>query len=109
MASIRKRSWKSGGEIKAAWVADYFDQGGKRRLKTFSTKKAADAWLVGARGEVARGVHTPERESVTVAAAGKLWIERSEADGLEESTVRQYRQHLDYHITPCSAPNAWPG
>lgn len=47
-----------------------------------------------------RGVHTPERESVTVAAAGELWIERCEADGLEESTVRQYRQHLHYHIAP---------
>jgi integrase len=45
-------------EAALAWVADYFDQAGKRRLKTFSTKKAADAWLVTTRGEVARGVHS---------------------------------------------------
>ena len=59
MASIRKRTWTSGGEIRSAWVCDYVDQKGKRRLKTFKAKKAADAWLVQARGEVARGVHTP--------------------------------------------------
>ena len=53
VASIRKRTWRSAGETKTAWIADYFDQGGKRRLKTFPTKKAADAWLVTARGEVA--------------------------------------------------------
>ena len=26
MASIRKRKWKSGDEVKTAWIADYFDQ-----------------------------------------------------------------------------------
>src|SRR6266566_2476611 len=58
MVSLRKRTWKSGGEINTAWVADYSDQGGKRHIKTFGTKKAADAWLVETRGEVAQGVHT---------------------------------------------------
>jgi hypothetical protein len=48
MASVRKRSWKSGGEMKTAWVADYLDQAGKRRLKTFERKKEADLWLVNA-------------------------------------------------------------
>jgi len=34
--SIRKRTWTSPkGEQKEAWVVDYVDQGGKRRLKTF--------------------------------------------------------------------------
>jgi hypothetical protein len=41
MASIRKRTWNSGGETKTAWVVDYFDQDGKRRLKTFARR--ADA------------------------------------------------------------------
>jgi integrase len=77
MASIRKRTWQSGGEEKTAWIADYFDQAGKRHIKTFSTKKAADAWLVSTRGEVARGVHTPETASITAGgpppAASALW------------------------------------
>jgi hypothetical protein len=71
MASLRKRIWKSGGEIKTAWVANYNDQGGKRHLKTFPTRKAADAWLVAARGQVQRGVDTAASASITVARAGE--------------------------------------
>jgi hypothetical protein len=100
MAKIKKRTWTSGGEEKTAWVADYFDQAGKRRLKTFKTRKAADAWLVAARGEVAQGTHTPASASPTVAQAGEDWIAQGETDGLERSTLAQYRQHLDYHIKP---------
>ena len=33
MASVRKRTWTTGGKVKTAWVVDYFDQHGKRRLK----------------------------------------------------------------------------
>jgi integrase len=100
MASIRKRTWKSGGEAKTAWIADYFDQAGKRHIKTFATKKAADSWLVSARGEVQRGVHTPENASVTIAGAAELWIETGELERLERSTLRQYRNHVDLHIKP---------
>ena len=67
MASIRKRTWKSGDEVKTAWVADYSDQSGKRHLKTFERKKDADAFLVAARGEVQRGTHTADSGSITVA------------------------------------------
>jgi integrase len=100
MASIRKRTWQSGGEDKTAWVADYFDQSGKRHIKTCKTKKEADAWLVTARGEVARGVHTPEDASITVAEAAELWIQKCELENLERSTLRQYRNHADQHIKP---------
>ena len=100
MASVRKRSWQAGGETKTAWVADYFDQSGKRHLRTFKAKKAADAWLVTTRHEVVQGVHTPERDSITVAEAGALWIERGEREGLERSTLDKYRNHLGLHINP---------
>src|SRR3954464_14955820 len=100
MASVRKRTWTTGGKVKTVWVADYFDQAGKRRLKTFETKKAADAWLVNARHEVSRGVHTPASVSITVAEAGDLWLSQGETDGLEGSTLMQYRQHVEYHIKP---------
>jgi integrase len=39
VASIRKRTWTTNGETKTAWVADYFDQHGKRRLKTLMSAK----------------------------------------------------------------------
>ena len=100
MASVRKRTWTSRGETKTAWVADYFDQGGKRRLKTFDRKKDADSWLVDARGEVKRGVHTPESTSITVGEVADLWIEKGELERLERSTLRQYRAHADLHIKP---------
>src|ERR1700753_1317980 len=100
MASIRMRTWKTGDVVKTAWVADYFDQHGKRHLKTFRTKKEADAWLVPARREGQQGTHSPASSSITVEQAGEHWISEAEADGLERGTVLQYRQHLDYHIRP---------
>jgi integrase len=100
MAKVRKRSWKSGGEVKTAWVADYFDQAGKRHLKTCETKKAADSWLVTARHEVAQGIHTAESGSLTVAEAAEDWIRRGEVEKLERSTLAKYRNHVDLHIVP---------
>ena len=100
MASIRKRTWTTGGKVRTAWVVDYFDQHGKRRLKTFDTKKAADAWRVTAQHEVSQRIHTPASVSITVAEAGDLWLSQGETDGLEKSTLMQYRQHVEYHIKP---------
>jgi integrase len=100
MATVRKRTWKTSDTVKTAWVADYFDQAGKRRLKTFATRKAADAWLVAARHEISHGIHTPASVSIAVADAGDLWLAQAESDGLERSTLEQYRQHLERHIKP---------
>ena len=98
MATVRKRAWKSGGEARTAWIADYLDGSGKRRLKTFPTKKAADAWLVTTRHQVATGVHTPESASLTIGEAADRWLRRAETDGLEPATIRQYRSHVEHHI-----------
>jgi integrase len=100
MSSIRKRTWTARGNERSAWVVDYFDQAGKRRLKTFATRKEADAWSVAARHEVKQGTHTPASTSVTVAEATERWIGNCEAEGLEFSTIKQRRQHLNLHIAP---------
>lgn len=100
MASVRKRVWTHNGRRQSAWVCDYVDGEGKRRLRTFETKKAADAWLVQVKHQVASGTHTPDREAPTVAAAGSAWIRRCEAERLEASTLRQYESHLKHHILP---------
>src|SRR4051812_2811906 len=97
MASVRKRKLPS-GEVR--WQATYNDQGGKRRSRHFDRKSDADAYLVKVRADVARGVHVADSQSVTIADAGKLWIERAERDGLERSTVNQYAAHLKHHIAP---------
>ena len=99
--SVRKRAWTNrDGSKGQAWVAEYTDHEGKRRLRTFETKQAADSFHVGVTGELRAGTHVPDSQSVTVAAAGRLWLKRCEADGLEQSTVDYYQQHLDRHIIP---------
>jgi integrase len=40
------------------------------------------------------------RNNLTVRRAGEFWLRRAELEGLEESTKRQYRQHLRLHIEP---------
>ena len=100
MASIRKRTWTSGGKLNEAWVIDYFDRAGKRRLVTCEKKKDADAKLTEIKNELAQGIHTPASQSRTIVDLGDLWLAQAVADGLEVSTVKQYRTHLEKHIKP---------
>jgi integrase len=101
MATIVKRvRERSGKEPLVTWQAWYTDQNGRRRNKTFAKQKDARAWLDRTVIEVADGVHTPSSDSITVAEAGELWITQGRTDGLEPSTVAQYRSHLDLHIKP---------
>jgi hypothetical protein len=110
MATVRKRvRFAANGEEKIAWVADYHDQHKKRHLKTFATRKAAQAWLVETQGEVARGVHTPERQSINVYEAAQLWLKRGEVEGLERATMRHYEPWCGCISVPRrSAPSSWP-
>lgn len=64
--SVRKRSWGTQGAQKEAWVVDYVDSQGKRRLKTFPKKKDADDFSATSRTEVRDGVHVADRATVTV-------------------------------------------
>lgn len=99
--SVRKRTWTtSAGEAKTSWVVDYTDAGGKRRLKTFRLKKDADSFSATSRVELASGMHVADTASITVAQAGRLWVDASEVAGLEQSTVNQYQQHVRLHINP---------
>ena len=98
--AIRKRTWTSGGTERTAWVVDYQDQTGTRRLKTFKTKKSADSWAATTLFQVKEGTHTPESASITVAEAAEDWIRGVELEGRERSTIEQYRSHIDLHINP---------
>jgi len=99
--SVRKRTWtNSKGEEKTAWVVDYVDTKGTRRLKTFKLKKEADAFASKADVEVREGVHVADSATITVKEAGALWIASCEAADLERSTIDQYKQHLTLHIEP---------
>jgi integrase len=106
MASVRRRTRSAAnGRETTSWLADYFDQHGQRHRKAFSTKKAAAAWLVEAQGEIARGVHTPERQSITVHEAALLWLRRGEVEGLERGTLVSYERVARLHIGPSKIGN----
>ena len=99
--SVRKRTWKNAkGESKEAWIVDYADQSGKRRLKTFKRKKDADAYHSQANVEVREGVHTPDSASITVTEAAVKWLETCRANNLESATIDAYEQHARLHIKP---------
>jgi len=99
--SVRKRVWTNGdGSQGEAWIAEYTDFDGKRRIRTFEKKRDADAFHASVAGELRSGLHVPDSQSVTVAEAGRLWLQGCEAAGLERSTIDAYRQHLERHITP---------
>ncbi|KAA1182111.1 site-specific integrase [Rhizobium tropici] len=99
--SIRKRKWTTAkGVEKEAWVADYVDGQGIRRLKTFDRKKDADAFISTAKVEVREGTHVADSASISMEAAGELWIKSAQAANLEQSTIDQYGQHLRLHIAP---------
>jgi integrase len=99
--SVRKRSWKTPkGEEREAWIVDYADQRGDRHIKTFARKKDAAAHHARVAVDVGAGIHTADSRSITIAEAGRLWIESGEAAKLERTTLDQYRQHLDHHLAP---------
>jgi integrase len=99
--SVRRRAWTNrDGSPGEAWVVDYTDQRGDRHIKTFSRKRDADAYHATVTVDVRHGTHTADSTSVTVAKAGGLWLETGDANGLEQTTLDYYRQHVDLHIVP---------
>jgi integrase len=99
--SVRKRRWKTEqGEVREAWVVDYFDQLRHRHQKTFDRKKDAEAYHARVAVAVSAGIHVSDSRSITVAEAGALWIKSREAAGLERATLMVYQQYIDLHIGP---------
>jgi len=98
--SVRKRKWTTHGENREAWIADYVDQGGERHIKTFATKTEALAFHAQANVEVAKGTHTADRRSPTIAQAAELWLQSCTNANLEPATLAPYRSHVRLHINP---------
>jgi len=99
--SVRRRNWTNAdGSQGEAWVVNYTDADGKRRLKSFERKRDADAYHAKVAVDVGAGIHTAESRSITIAAAGERWIKEAEGARLERSTLEQYQRHLNLHIAP---------
>jgi integrase len=102
--SVRKRKWTTAkGEVKEAWISDFVDQNGVRQIKTFTKKKDADAHQATVKVDISTGVHIASK--LTVAEAGKQWLEHARAGvgreaALERATVRNYEDMLNRHIVP---------
>jgi integrase len=99
--SVRIRSWHSpAGELKNAWVVDYFDQHGRRHLKTFARKRDADSFHAQVTIDVRAGTHTADSTSISIAQAGEFWLQDRTAAGLEPTTLVAYEIYVTRHITP---------
>ncbi|MER9174611.1 site-specific integrase [Mesorhizobium sp. M0955] len=99
--SVRKRKWTTAkGVEREAWVVDYVDGQGARRLKTFERKKEAYAFEATSTVQIMEGTHVADSASTTVQKAGELWTAAADTAGLERTTTDQYRQHLKLHIAP---------
>jgi integrase len=99
--SVRRRTWTNSDSSRGeAWVANYTDRSGKRRSKNFERKKDAENFEDAVSVEVRAGLHIPDSQSVTLAEAGKLWLDSCELAGLERATLVDYRRHVELHIVP---------
>jgi integrase len=94
MATVRKRTWMSGGKKQTAWIVDYRDQNGKRHLKTFELKKQADEWRAKTQVEVKDGTHTPDHTSITVNDAINLWAKNKEIY-CRRSSMETFSNNID--------------
>lgn len=96
---VRKRTWQTAThETREAWVVYYKDATG-RHIQTFGSKAEANEARKRIEGEIDKGIHTAPSASKTIAEAAAAWLRQAETDGLERSTLRQYRQHTA-HILP---------
>ncbi|MCW2248321.1 integrase [Azospirillum fermentarium] len=106
MATVKKRTWTSATGTKGeGWQVRYTDQFGKDRSKSFDRKKEAEEFAATVTIQVKQGLHIPNSQSVTVREAAEVWLEavkngRNGRPPAEESTLGQYRSHIDNHIVP---------
>lgn len=104
MASVRKRKWTHNGVDREAWIVNYTDQAGKRRLKTFDKKKDADKFRTQVEVEIERGVHVPDRETFTVRYAAEQMLidfeKRVKIGDFTKASLHNLESKLRIHIVP---------
>ena len=99
--SVRKREWRTAaGELRSSWIVAYSDQSGARRIATCASKREADAYESAVKVQVRAGVHSAPSTSPTVAEAAQDWLTFIEGEGREQTTRKQYEEHVRLHILP---------
>jgi integrase len=104
MASVTKRTWtNASGKATTAWRVSYTDASGKRVHVQKASKREAEAERIRIEGELSRGVHVADRDSVTVADAAVSFLadfnQLVTAGKRERSTYRAYDRHYRLHLT----------
>src|SRR5262249_55730076 len=99
------RKWTNqDGSKGCAWQAGYTDSSGKWTTRQFDRKRDAERHFEEAKRAVRHGTHVADRDSATVEEAAERWIDTCALNGLEKSTLRQYRNHVNNHIVPAIGP-----
>lgn len=81
------------------WTARYVDGKGREVSQSFTTKRAAQAWLDEQSAALVRGDYVaPDRSSMTVGELAEIW--RAGLSARTASTRRSYESVLDTHVRP---------
>ena len=105
MAKISARTWNTpSGDRRRAWVLTYQDANGQRHRKQFTKKSDADAERVRVEGQLAGGIHVPDRASMTVEDAARKFLADFQMlvtqGKRERSTMSAYKTQVDKHLAP---------
>ena len=104
VACITKKKYtdRATGELREALVIDFYDQHGKRRLKTLpvgTTKKAARKILHETLKEVEHGIYLPDRKIPTFKEVADRWLEYKKMN-IREHTYEGYQGHVKNNLKP---------
>lgn len=86
-------------EARNRWRVDFYDQLGKRRRKWFKLKADAEEYNRNAMSAVKKGTYISEREVPTFEAIAQHFLETKKGH-VRDTTLEQYRQHIECHLTP---------
>lgn len=105
MAKVTPRTWTTpAGEKRRAWLLTYFDKDGGRHRKQFAKKADAEAERVRVEGQLAHGVHVPDRDAITVEQAARAFLADFQAlmvaGKREKSTFKSYDRQVRLHLEP---------
>ncbi|WP_082700442.1 site-specific integrase [Magnetospirillum sp. XM-1] len=105
MAKVTKRTWTTGaGEARTAWRLSYYDRDGQRHMKQFARKADAEAERVLVEGQLATGLHVPDKASITVLDAAKAFLadfaDLVQSGKRERSSLEAYRRQVKWHLEP---------
>lgn len=104
MAKVSKRTWTTpSGEKRTAFALTYMDADGQRHRKQYAKKSDADAERIRIEGQLSCGIHVPDKASIDVATAAKVFLADFQdlvREGRREQSsfdayARQVRLHLD--------------